>query len=431
MSSTVNFSVPATNGSAGHATTQTSFFLHVPAAPSSQTCLFDWNLNAGYYYRCTLGTDRHVRLVFSLSGYGSATVDLGAIPVSTWTWLSCGFSTAGGLYVRGDMTPFGAGTTTVSALASAGTATGTTLLDVAFGIGVALTSTDSNFPDNAAAGWLMSKLIITQISADSAGGNPYPPPTTDFAPGAASDEYLAHDPLGAITVLTDSGTNALDLPAGPQGLTIVEDGPALLPSSPGPGGAHEGDLSYYHLGEWITLHIGTAGQVLTATSGEPAWAAPSGSVTSVSFSAPATFTVAGSPITSSGTISLAWATQNANIVLAGPASGAAAAPTFRSLVAADLPVSTGTTRGAVKPGTGLSVAGDGTLSLLPGAALPSGSEGDVLIYSGGTWVGLAPGTTGQFLRMAGGYPTWGESEAPLTDTTGALVTDGAGNIIMA
>ena len=62
-----------------------------------------------------------------------------------------------------------------------------------------------------------------------------------------------------------------------------------------------------------------------------------GTVTSVSFSAPARFTVGGSPVTGSGTIVLTDATQAANLVFSGPSSGAAAAPTFRALVTNDLP----------------------------------------------------------------------------------------------
>lgn len=62
-----------------------------------------------------------------------------------------------------------------------------------------------------------------------------------------------------------------------------------------------------------------------------------GTVTSVALTAPAILSVAGSPITSSGTLALTLATQNANIVFAGPTTGGAATPTFRSLVAADIP----------------------------------------------------------------------------------------------
>jgi len=62
----------------------------------------------------------------------------------------------------------------------------------------------------------------------------------------------------------------------------------------------------------------------------------SGTVVSVGLSAPAEFDVADSPVTVSGTIALAWASQNANLVLASP-DGSSGVPLFRSLVLNDLP----------------------------------------------------------------------------------------------
>lgn len=67
-----------------------------------------------------------------------------------------------------------------------------------------------------------------------------------------------------------------------------------------------------------------------------------GTVTSVGLSLPSEITVTGSPVTSSGTLTGSWADQNANEVFAGPASGPAGTPSFRALVAADLPAGTGT-----------------------------------------------------------------------------------------
>ena len=64
----------------------------------------------------------------------------------------------------------------------------------------------------------------------------------------------------------------------------------------------------------------------------------SGTVTSVSLTLPSFMSVSGSPVTTSGTFTVTLATQAANAVFAGPTSGSAAAPTFRALVAADLPV---------------------------------------------------------------------------------------------
>ena len=62
-----------------------------------------------------------------------------------------------------------------------------------------------------------------------------------------------------------------------------------------------------------------------------------GTVESVSLSLPNLFSVSGSPVTTTGTLTATLATQGANVVLAGPTTGSAAAPTFRALVAADLP----------------------------------------------------------------------------------------------
>jgi hypothetical protein len=351
-------------------------FLHIPTAPASTTALFDYDLGSGNYYRASLGADRHVRLAFNLSGYGSTVVaDLGAVPTGTWTWISCGFSTAGGLHIRGDLTPLGSGTTTTSVLASSGSNTGTTITGVPFGVGTAVSSTNSDFPNNAGAGWLMACLIQDQISADTAAGNPAPMPTTELAANVDFREYLAHDALGAATLLTDSGTAAIDLPAGPQGLTISDQGPPLLPGSPGPGGAHEGDLSVYQGGQWVTLHIGTQGQELVVVGGEPVWANEA--------------------------------------------------------------IATTSALGSVIVGSGLSVAGDGTISVASGTGLPSGSEGDILVYKSGSWQRVARGANGQALLSNGTDPGWndvtnaGTRWEPLTNPSAPdLIYDSLGNVIM-
>ena len=57
----------------------------------------------------------------------------------------------------------------------------------------------------------------------------------------------------------------------------------------------------------------------------------------------------------SATITTTLDTQAAARVLAGPTTGADAAPTFRALVPGDLPDATGSTKGILQPGTGLSI----------------------------------------------------------------------------
>lgn len=94
-------------------------------------------------------------------------------------------------------------------------------------------------------------------------------------------------------------------------------------------------------------------------------------VTSVGLSAPAIFTVSGSPVTGSGTLSFALANQNQNLFFASP-SGSSGSPTFRSIVSSDLPTGTGTVTSVsmTTPGvifnssvSGSPITGSGTLAL--------------------------------------------------------------------
>jgi hypothetical protein len=70
--------------------------------------------------------------------------------------------------------------------------------------------------------------------------------------------------------------------------------------------------------------------------------AGTGTVTSVGLALPSIFTVTDAEVTTSGTLTATLAAENPNLVFAGPASGDAAAPTFRALATADLPAGTGT-----------------------------------------------------------------------------------------
>ena len=60
-------------------------------------------------------------------------------------------------------------------------------------------------------------------------------------------------------------------------------------------------------------------------------------VTSVALAMPSIFTVSGSPVTTTGTLTATLASQTANTVFAAP-NGSAGAPTFRALAYADLPI---------------------------------------------------------------------------------------------
>lgn len=88
----------------------------------------------------------------------------------------------------------------------------------------------------------------------------------------------------------------------------------------------------------LPIADGTTGQVLqTDGSGQWSWtSAGGGGVSSVGLSLPAEFSVSGSPVTGSGTLTGAWASQSANLMFASP-NGSSGAPSFRSLVIKDIP----------------------------------------------------------------------------------------------
>lgn len=95
------------------------------------------------------------------------------------------------------------------------------------------------------------------------------------------------------------------------------------------------------LGTISPLVIGGTGYCLVVDgSGVPVWSnICTGVVSSVGLSAPAQFSVSGSPVTSSGTLALSWQTVSQNYALLGPTSGSGV-PTFRSLTANDMGLTT-------------------------------------------------------------------------------------------
>lgn len=168
-------------------------------------------------------------------------------------------------------------------------------------------------------------------------------------------------------------------------------------------GTNNGDLMYYNGTNWVALAPGTSGQVLrtNGTGSAPDWLTLSnGTVTSVALSMPSSiFTVANSPITTSGSLDVTLGTQNQNLVFASP-NGSSGVPTFRALVENDIP-----NLSAAKITTGI---------------LP--------IARGGTGSTTAP-TDGQLL--IGNTSTSGFSLATLTAGSNVTITNGNGTIQIA
>lgn len=162
-----------------------------------------------------------------------------------------------------------------------------------------------------------------------------------------------------------------------------------------------------------------------------------GSVTSIGLAVPARQSVSGSPVTSSGTITITDNAQSANEVFAGPASGSAAAPGFRAIVSADLPVATTSALGAVKPdGTTITVNGSGVISASGGggggtsvqfgAANPNGVNTPVLVQSANAASSASVTTTNAVtsgnLLVVAGMANNGLSSATVSDTLGTSYT---------
>lgn len=167
----------------------------------------------------------------------------------------------------------------------------------------------------------------------------------------------------------------------------------------------------------VSLANGSTSQVLTMiSSSTQGWRTPGtggiGTVTSVGLSLPSIITVSGSPVTSAGTLTGTLATQTANTVFSGPTTGSSAAPTFRSLVAADMPGSV-----LINP---MTTAGDVIYGLTSGVPQRLGAGSSTQVFHSGTvpsWsaVSLTADVSG-VLPMANG----GSNKA-LTASNGGIV----------
>jgi P pilus assembly chaperone PapD len=190
-----------------------------------------------------------------------------------------------------------------------------------------------------------------------------------------------------------SGTVTLHVGAG-DGIAVTEDAVSLADA-----GVTEAKLAPSAVTSARISNAGAApGQVLTATAAGVQWETPapgggSGTVTSVALALPGTFTVAGSPVKTSGTLSATWAPQPPNRLFAGPASGANLAPDFRGLVATDIPnldaakITTGSIAAARIPSLPASQISTGTLAVARGGTGTSTAftQGAVL-FSGASGV---------------------------------------------
>lgn len=289
------------------------------------------------------------------------------------------------------------------------------------------------------------------FTASSASGASINIPVASAAPTApvAGDIWL--DPTAGFKAYYNSGTHTIadldstqtftnkSLSGSTNTFTNIPNSALVNPSitvTPGTGISVNGSNSplIVNLGDTVTI----------ANTG----------VTSVALSLPSIFSVSGSPVTTTGTLSASLNTQSSNSVFAGPTTGSSATPTFRSLVDGDIPVAIARLASPTFTGTvtiptltltnALSVSNGGTgATTAAGArtnlgAAESGANSSITSLSGlTTALSVGQGGTGTSTTPTAGKILIGKADgtyavATLSQgtTNGVTITNGSGSITL-
>ena len=335
-------------------------------------------------------------------------------------------------------------------LAVASGGTGTSSPSLVAGTNVSITGTWPNQTVNSTASGSVTSVTATSPVASSGGAtpdislsasygdtqNPYASKTANYvlaapdgAAGVPTFRALTTADIPALAYVTSVGATAPITSTGGATPTIGVTAAALdkvddtnvtmtLSGSPSTALIAATTMGLGWTGQLAVSRGGTGAATTTAnfvfagpSSGSPA--APTfralttddipalayGSVSSVGLALPSIMTVSGSPVTSSGTLTGTLTTQAVNAIFAGPSSGAAAAPTFRSLTTADIPALSYVTSVAATVPAFLSIAGSpittsGTLTIsYSGTALPIANGGTGQTTAAAAFNALSPVTT--------------------------------------
>ena len=244
------------------------------------------------------------------------------------------FANTGVLSFSGGSTGLTPATATTGAVSLAGT------LAVAYGGTGQTTYTDGQLLIGNTTGNTLAKSTLTAgtgISISNGSGSITIANTLPSLGGTVTSVSVVTANGLAGTVATATTTPAITLSTTITGL-LKGNGTAISAATSGTdyAPATSGTSILYGNGSGGFSNV-TIGSGISFTTGTLSATGSGGTVTSVALSLPSIFTVSGSPVTGTGTLTGTFNTQTANYVFAGPTTGAAATPTFRALVSADIP----------------------------------------------------------------------------------------------
>jgi hypothetical protein len=178
---------------------------------------------------------------------------------------------------------------------------------------------------------------------------------------------------GALVYVCTQPASTAAIPPSPLAVLFADPNGAIPLANPVVVDGNGNFFFYATPGSYTHVYFDTFNRIPTQVYPDQLITSPgSGSVTSVGLAAPAEFTVSGSPVTGSGTLTFSKGSIGANLVAAGPSSGGPGTWTFRSLVPADFAnqsankIIAGPASGAVGPVTARSL----VPADLPGTSTP-------------------------------------------------------------
>lgn len=293
-----------------------------------------------------------------------------------------------------------------------------------------LTGTTKKFQADFSNGTVNNRLLFQTSTANSATGI-YAVPNGSSTAASWQATNNADTTNASKVLIATNGSTDVQLVSGINGtgtylpLTIFNGGVGRFVF---------GTSGQFGIGPTATVNYGTSGQVFTSggPSAAPSWTSVVTSVTGTSPVASSGGTTPAISLSSGyGDTQNPYASKTANSFLAAP-NGSAGVPTFRAIVAADVPTLNQNTTGSAATLTTArtiqtNLASTSSASFDGSANITPGITGTLGVANGGT--GQTTYTDGQLLigNTTGNTLT----KATLTQGSGITITNGAGSITIA